>query len=104
MGNTTYLAGQLALDPKTGELIADASIEGQTRQALENLRAVLAAGDMTLDNVVATQIFITDISEAPRMNSVYATYFNKLPPARAVVEVTHLARNARIEISAIAVE
>ena len=104
VGSTTYLAGQLPLDPATSELIADPSIEAQTRQALENLRAVLAADQMTLDNVVSTQVFVTDIAEVPRMNAVYATYFTELAPARAVVQVAGLARNARIEISAIAVK
>ena len=104
VGRTAYLAGQLPLDPTTLELIADPSIEAQTRQALENLRAVLAADQMTLDNVVSTQVFVTDIAEAPRMNAVYATYFTELVPARAVVQVAGLARNARIEISAIAIK
>jgi 2-iminobutanoate/2-iminopropanoate deaminase len=104
VGTTAYLAGQLPLDPNTLDLILDPSIEAQTRQALENLRAVLAADQMTLDNLVSTQVFVTDIAEAPRMNAVYATYFTKLAPARVVVQVAGLARNARIEISAIAVK
>lgn len=102
VGNTTYLSGQLPLDPYTGALIANPSIEAQTRRAIENLRAVLSADQMTLDNVVSTQVFVTDISDAPRMNAVYATYFAEPAPARAVVQVAGLARNARIEISAIA--
>jgi 2-iminobutanoate/2-iminopropanoate deaminase len=104
VGTTTYLAGQLPLDPTTSELIADPSIEAQTRQAIENLCAVLSADQMTLDNVVATQVFITDLAEGPRMNTVYASYFTGLAPARVVVQVAGLARNARIEISAIAVK
>ena len=103
IGNTTYLAGQIPLDPASGQLIADGSIEAQTRQVLENLRAVLTASGMTLDDVVSTQVFVVDITEAPRMNAVYATYFQKLPPARVVVEVAQLPRSARIEIAATAV-
>jgi 2-iminobutanoate/2-iminopropanoate deaminase len=103
-GNTVYVAGQIALDPTTGKLIADASIEAQTRQALENLRAILEADGMTLDNVVATQVFVRDIDEVRRMNAVYASYFGTPAPARAVVGVSRLPRDASVEIAATAVK
>jgi 2-iminobutanoate/2-iminopropanoate deaminase len=103
-GNTVYVAGQIAIDPATGQVMADASIEAQTRRVLENLRAVLAAGGMTLDDVVMAHVFVTDINEAQRMNAVYASYFGKAPPVRAVVEVSRLPRNVRVEIAAIAVK
>lgn len=103
-GNPAYVAGQIPLDPKTGELVTDASIEGQTRQVLENLRVVLEASDMSLDDVVATQVFVTDIGEAARVNAVYASYFKQRPPARALVQVARLPRDVRIEITATAVK
>lgn len=103
-GNTVYVAGQIAIDPATGQIMADAPIEAQTRRVLENLRAVLAAADLTLDDVVMAHVFVTNIDEVQRMNAVYASYFGTAPPVRAVVEVSRLPRNARIEIAAIAVK
>jgi 2-iminobutanoate/2-iminopropanoate deaminase len=102
-GNTVYVAGQIALDPRTGKLISDTSIEAQTQQVLENLRAILEADGMTLDNVVSTQVFVRDIDEVRRMNAVYGTSFGKPAPAHAVVEVSRLPRDAGFEIAATAV-
>jgi 2-iminobutanoate/2-iminopropanoate deaminase len=102
-GKTVYLSGQIAIDPKTKQLMADASIEDQTRLVLENLKAVLAADGLTTDSIVSATVFLTDLTDFAKMNEVYATYFKKSPPARATVEVAHLPRSAKIEISAIAV-
>ena len=102
-GNTVYLSGQIALDPKTKQLMSDASIEDQTRLVLENIKAVLAADGLTMDNIVSATVFLTDLANFAKMNEVYATYFRNMPPARATVEVAHLPRSAKIEISAIAV-
>jgi 2-iminobutanoate/2-iminopropanoate deaminase len=98
-----YLAGQIAIDPKTNQFTATAPIEEQTRQVLENLKAVLAAGGMSMDDVVATTVYLKDVGEFGKMNEVYATFFTEAPPARATVEVARLPRDAKVEISAIAV-
>jgi len=103
VGKTVYLSGQIAIDPKTKQLAEAAPIEEQTRQALENLKAVLAADGLTLDHVVAATVFLKDLGEFGKMNEVYATFFKSAPPARSTVEVARLPRGARIEISAIAV-
>lgn len=102
-GKTVYLAGQIAIDPKTKQLRADASIEDQTRLVLENLKAVLAADGLTMDHVVSTTVFLKDLNEFAKMNAIYATYFKKAPPARATVEVARLPRDVKVEIAAIAV-
>ena len=102
-GKTVYLSGQIAIDPKTKQLLANASIEDQTRLVLENLKAVLAADGLTLESIVSATVFLTDLTDFAKMNEVYATYFKNSPPARATVEVAHLPRSAKVEISAIAV-
>jgi len=102
-GNMVFLAGQTAIDPATNHLMADASIEDQTRRVLDNLKAVLEADGLSLDHVVSTTVFVKDLNEYGRMNAVYATYFKSAPPARATVEVARLPRDVRVEISAIAV-
>lgn len=100
-GNTVYLAGQIPIDPRTNQLNTG-SIEEQTKLVLENLRAVLAASGMTLDDVVSTSVFLKDLNDFGRMNAVYGTYFKEKPPARATVQVARLPRDVLIEISAIA--
>jgi 2-iminobutanoate/2-iminopropanoate deaminase len=102
-GKTVYLSGQIAIDPKTKQLMTNASIEDQTRLALENLKAVLAADGLTMDSIVSATVFLTDLTDFAKMNEVYAAYFKNSPPARATVEVAHLPRSAKVEISAIAV-
>jgi 2-iminobutanoate/2-iminopropanoate deaminase len=102
-GKTVYLSGQIAIDPKTKQLTASASIEDQARLVLENLKAVLAADGLTMDHIVSTTVFLTDLNDFAKMNDVYASYFKSAPPARATVEVAHLPRSAKIEIVAIAV-
>jgi 2-iminobutanoate/2-iminopropanoate deaminase len=103
VGKTVYLSGQIAIDPKSNQAMGNASIEDQTRQVLENIKAVLAADGLTMENIVSTTVFLKDVAEFSKMNEVYATYFEKAPPARATVEVAHLPRDMKIEISAIAV-
>ena len=103
VGNTLYVSGEIAIDPKTNQIMANASIEDQTRRALENIKAILAADGLTMDDVVSTTVYLTDINEFDRMNQVYATFFGKAPPARATVQVARFARDVKIEISAVAV-
>jgi 2-iminobutanoate/2-iminopropanoate deaminase len=103
VGKTVYLSGQIAIDPKSNQPIADASIEDQTRRVLENLKAVLAADGLTMDNVVSVSVFLKDVGDFAKVNEVYATFFKSAPPARATIEVARLPRDMKIEISAIAV-
>jgi 2-iminobutanoate/2-iminopropanoate deaminase len=103
VGKTVYLSGQIAIDPKSKQMIANTSIEEQTKRVLENLKAVLAADGMTLDDVVSTTVFVKDLNDFGKMNEVYSMFFTHVPPARATVEVARLPKDAIIEISAIAV-
>lgn len=100
-GNTLYLSGQLPIDPATGALVAG-GIEAQTTAVLRNLRAVLIANGLTLDDVVMSNVYLVNLADFPAMNRIYATHFTQ-PPARATVEIKGLALGALIEISMIAV-
>ena len=102
-GKMVFLAGQIPIDPKSGQLKADASIEDQTKLVLENLKAVLAADGLTMDHVVSTTVFMQDLNDFTKMNGVYATYFKEAPPARATVQAARLPRDVKVEIAAIAV-
>jgi 2-iminobutanoate/2-iminopropanoate deaminase len=103
VGTTLYVSGEIAIDPKTNQVMSNATIKEQTRRALDNIAAILAADGLTMDHVVSTTVFLKDVNEFDKMNAVYATYFKLAPPARATVEVARLARDVKIEISAIAV-
>jgi reactive intermediate/imine deaminase len=96
-----YLSGQIGNTPGT-RYLADTGIAGQTKQAFENVKAVLAAAGSTLERVVRCTVFLTDIKDYAAMNAVYATYFPKDPPARSTVAGTGLALGARIEIECLA--
>ncbi len=96
-----YTAGQLGLDPRTGELVGP-GIKEQTQQALANLAAVLQAAGSGLDKVIKTTVFLADMSEFAAMNEVYARFFPSAPPARSAVQVARLPRDARVEIEAVA--
>lgn len=96
-----YTSGQIALEPKTGEMVAGGVAE-QTRRVLENLKAVLAAAGSSLDRVVRTTVYLTDLSQFASMNTVYAEYFGSSKPARSTVGVAALPRGALVEIDAIA--
>jgi 2-iminobutanoate/2-iminopropanoate deaminase len=96
-----FTAGQLGIIPGTKEF-AGTTIEDQTRQALENLKAVLEAGGSCLKHVVKTTVFLQDIGEFTRMNGVYAEFFPENPPARSAVQVAALPLGGRVEIEAVA--
>ena len=103
-GNTLYTSGQIALHPKTGELVLD-SIEIETKQVMENMKAVLEAAEMTFENVIKTSIFISDMNNFGEINKVYGSYFNEeTAPARETVEVANLPKFVNVEISMIAVK
>lgn len=103
-GNTLYTSGQIAINPQTGELVLD-SISNETKQVMENLKAVLTAAEMTFENVIKTTIFISDMNNFSAINKVYAQYFNTdTAPARETVEVANLPKFVNVEISVIAVK
>ena len=80
VGKTIYLSGQIAIDPKTKQMMADASIEDQTKRVLENLKAVLVADGMTLDNIVSTTVFVKDLNDFGKVNEAYASFFYERAP------------------------
>lgn len=100
-GTMIFTAGQVAIVPSTGEIVAG-DIKAQTKQAVENVKAILEAGGSSLANVIKTTVFLKDMSEFAAMNEVYAQYFGKSAPARSTVEVARLPRDVRVEIEAIA--
>lgn len=104
VGNTLYTSGQIALNPTTGELVLD-SIEAETKQVMENMKAVLEAANMSFENVVKTTIFIMNMGDFAKINAVYGTYFNEEnAPARETVQVACLPKNVNIEISMLAIK
>jgi 2-iminobutanoate/2-iminopropanoate deaminase len=103
-GNTLYLSGQIALDPATGELVSG-SIEAETEQVMQNLKAVLTAAGLGFEQVVKTSIFVKDMHQFAQINSVYGKYFDPdTAPARETVEVANLPKFVNVEISMIAVK
>ena len=103
-GNTLFTSGQIAINPATGELVLD-SIELETKQVMENMRAVLAEAEMTFENVVKTSIFISNMNDFSKINAVYGSYFNsETAPARETVEVANLPKFVNVEISMIAIK
>jgi 2-iminobutanoate/2-iminopropanoate deaminase len=102
VGSTIYCAGQIPLDPKTGQIVSN-DISEQTRRVLDNITAVLKAEGVSFANIVKTTIFLTDLADFQTVNEIYATYFKQAPPARSTVQVPALPKGARIEIEAIAV-
>jgi 2-iminobutanoate/2-iminopropanoate deaminase len=102
-GDMIYLSGQIGLEPRSGKLV-DGGIIGETRGALENIKAVLLAAGSSLTKVVSVSVYLADINEFLEMNEVYTGYFKEPYPARTTVAVDKLPKNARIEISVVAVK
>ena len=100
-GHLVFTAGQLGMDPNTGELV-EGGIQAQTRQALTNLRAVLEAAGSGLDQVIKTTVFLKDIGEFGLMNAVYGEFFTAEFPARSAFQVAALPKDAAVEIEAVA--
>jgi 2-iminobutanoate/2-iminopropanoate deaminase len=104
VGNTLYTSGQIAINPINGDLVLD-SIETETKQVMENIKAVLEAATMTFENVIKSTIFISDMNDFSKINNIYGSYFDeKTAPARETVQVACLPKNVNIEISVIAIK
>lgn len=102
--NTLYISGQIPMHPGTGKLIEN-DIKLETKQSMENLKAILTAANMTFDHVVKSTIFLKDMHQFSEVNEVYGTYFNaENAPARETVEVANLPKFVRVEISMVAVK
>jgi 2-iminobutanoate/2-iminopropanoate deaminase len=98
-----FLSGQIPLDPATNQLV-EGDITLQTERVLENLSAVLEASRSSLKKVLKTTVYLKNMADFPKMNEVYARYFNENPPARSTVEAARLPRDVQVEIDAIAIE
>ena len=100
--DTLYASGQIAINPATGDLVTD-NIEAETRQVMENIRAILEEAGLSFADVVKCSIFVSDINNFGRINEVYASYFDEATaPARELVEVANLPKLVNVEISVIA--
>ncbi len=100
-GNMIYVSGQIALHPVTGELVMS-NLEAETRQVMENIRAILAQASVSFDAIVKSSIFLSDMAHFTRVNEVYASFFSGNYPARETVQVAGLPKNVNVEISVIA--
>jgi 2-iminobutanoate/2-iminopropanoate deaminase len=104
VGNMLYTSGQIAINPLNNELVLE-NIESETKQVMENLKAVLEAAEMTFENVIKVSIFISDMNNFSKINTIYGAYFNEATaPARETVQVACLPKNVNIEISVVAVK
>lgn len=102
VNNTLYTSGQIALHPKTNELVLD-NIEVEAKQVLDNLKAVLLAADMQFEDIINTTIYLTDMADFTKVNTIYESYFNGTTyPARTTIAVSGLPKGVHVEISAIA--
>lgn len=104
VGNTLYTSGQVAFNPITMRLVLD-TIKLETKQVMENMKAVLEAADMTFENVIKTSIFISNMDDFAQINEIYGSYFNEdTAPARETVQVARLPKDVNVEISMIAMK
>ena len=103
-GNTLYASGQIAIDPESGNLVQK-DIESETRRVMKNMEAVLKEAQMDFSNVVKCTIFLKDLDDFKKVNTVYGSFFDPVTaPARETVEVSNLPKGVRVEISCIAVK
>ena len=100
MGSTVFTSGQVGINPANGEVAPD--IEGQARQVLQNVKAVLEAGGAKMDDVVKTSVFVKNMDDFAKVNEIYAEFFTEPYPARSCVEVARLPKDMLVEIEAIA--
>lgn len=100
--DTLYVSGQIALDPQSMKMI-DGTVEEETQKVMQNIKAILLETNFTFENVIKATIFVADMNDYSKVNSIYGAYFNdKTAPARELVEVSALPKNAKVEISVIA--
>jgi 2-iminobutanoate/2-iminopropanoate deaminase len=102
-GNLLFVSGQIPIDPSTGNLIDDKSIQGQTRRVLRNLIAIVEAAGGSTQNIVKTTVFLRNMGDFAEMNAVYSTFFSSAPPARSTIEAARLPRDVSVEIDCFAV-
>src|SRR5262245_17167122 len=102
-GNLLFVSGQIPIDPSTGNVIDDESIQAQTRRVLQNLIAIVESAGGSAQNIVKTMVFLRDMGDFAEMNAVYSTFFDSSPPARSTVEAARLPRDVSVEIDCIAV-
>ncbi len=103
VGDTLYCSGQIPIDPATGQLVSD-SVEAETRQVMENLKAVVTEAGFAMSDVVRCTVYMTDMEDYAKINEVYGQYFTETPPARVAVQVANLPKYVNVEISCIAVK
>jgi 2-iminobutanoate/2-iminopropanoate deaminase len=101
VGDLVFVSGQIPADPSTGDIISG-DIKLETRQVMENIKAILSEASLSFDNVIKTSIFLTDMLSFAHVNEVYGTYFTGKFPARETVQVAALPKNVNVEISVIA--
>ena len=101
VGSMVFCAGQIPLDPSTGQIVSG-DISAQTKRVMDNIAAVLKAEQLNFDHVVKTTIFLTDLNDFQTVNEIYGSYFKQQPPARSTVQVSGLPKAARVEIEVIA--
>jgi 2-iminobutanoate/2-iminopropanoate deaminase len=101
IGDFLYTSGQIALEPRSG-IFLSGEIEEETDQTLKNISAILQADGLNLENVIKTTVYLSNLNDFARMNTVYEKYFSKNKPARACVQVAALPKGAKVEIDAIA--
>lgn len=103
-GNTLYTSGQIAINPETNELVLS-DIKTETEQVMRNVEAILKAADMTFENVIKSSIFISNMDDFSKINTVYGSYFDEAnAPARETVQVARLPKDVNVEISVVAVK
>jgi len=100
-GGWLFISGQIPIDPSTGKMV-EGSFEEKVRRVLENIRAIVEAAGGSLNNIVKVTVYLRDINRFAEFNKIYSEYFRENPPARVVVEVSNLPKNADLEIEAIA--
>ncbi len=101
LGNLVFVSGQIPIDPKTGNVV-QGGIKEQTKRVLENIKAILEAAGLTMDDVIMSFVYLADMAEFGEFNEVYSQYFKDKPPARVTVAVKSLPKDVRVEIAVIA--
>lgn len=102
-GGFLFVSGQIPTDPSTGELVSE-NIKAETKQVMENIKAILSEAGLGFDHIVKTSIFLTDMQTFAQVNEVYGTYFTAQFPARETIQVAALPKNVNVEISVIAIK